>query len=106
MNQSFEQAYLNLDNIDRFIVELFSILYEDTPRTRAFDYINRARKQANMEPLTIDQFNDRVRKLLNAQLLVSSGYNLACRPEIREFVARQAVKRGSIEAIANSLHSA
>lgn len=106
MNQSFEQAYLKLDSIDRFIVELFSILYEDTPRTRAFDYINRARKQANMEPLTIDQFNDRARKLLNAQLLVSSGYNLTCRPEIREFVARQTVKRGSLEAIANSLHSA
>jgi superfamily II DNA or RNA helicase len=107
MSKSLEQIYQELDNIDRFIIQLLSILYEDTPRSKVLEFVNRARQQSNIGSLTGDQFNDRVRKLMNCGLIpVGSGSNLACHPEVRETVARHAARMGTLGVIANSIHSA
>ena len=107
MSKSLEQIYLELDNIDRFIVELLSILYEETSRTQALEFLNRARKEGGIAPLATEQFNDRVRKLTNANLLLMGhGYTLVCPPEIREIVARHASRRGTFDSIAKSIHAA
>jgi len=106
MSQALEQKYRALQNNDRFIVQLFSLLYSAVSRSTALQCLNVARQAGNLHTLTTTQFADQVRKLINSGLLISvDGSGVICPTDLREIVARHALQEGTFKSIVNAIQS-
>jgi superfamily II DNA or RNA helicase len=96
------QDYRQLSDVDRKIVQLFSVIYEPINRILFQNCINQiGALDENNKPFVNKTLSRHIDKLLSAGLLVQeSGQGPQCHPLLAEIATRDAVKAGSFELLA------
>ncbi|MEO1620637.1 MAG: DEAD/DEAH box helicase, partial [Cyanobacteria bacterium J06632_3] len=100
--------YLALSEEQRFLVQIFALMYEPISRAQAHDiWLNAMELQDIFEdvaPISIKDFRPWVRALVEVGVLIEkSGSGAQCAPEILEWVVRDAVWMRTFEPIARTI---
>lgn len=107
--QALRQAYLELSDVQRSLVQVFALLYEPTSRAKAFSCWNAVfpvhQGLSSTKSLNSAQFSTHISQLIRRGILAQErGQGPHCPDPLIDTVVRDAVKVGTFEPIATEIH--